>query len=63
MRTMLRSHHYEREQGVDPLERAYGWFLELPPAVVLSALWLAGLTLVGSCVLVFYLYVSLLARV
>jgi hypothetical protein len=31
--------------------------------VVLSVLWLAGLALVGSCVLAFYLYVSLLAGV
>ncbi len=58
---MLRSYH-ENQRGVDPLGRAYERFLELPPAVVLSALWLAGLTLVGSCALVFYLYVSLLAE-
>ena len=58
---MLRFHH-EKQRGVDPLVRAYERFPELPPAVVLSASWLAGLGLVGSCVLVFYLYVSLLAE-
>ena len=31
--------------------RAYEWFLELPVAVVLVVLWLAGVGLVGFCVL------------
>jgi hypothetical protein len=62
MQTTLPSCH-DKKRGADPLGRAYGRFLELPPAVVLSVLWLAGLALLGSCVLAFYLYVSLLAGV
>ena len=42
--------------------RAYRRFLKLPPAVVLPVLWLAGLVLLGSCVLVFYFYVPLAVR-
>ena len=42
--------------------RAYRRFLELPPAVVLSVLWLAGLVLLGSCVLMFYFYVPFVVR-
>ncbi len=63
MQTTLRSRYHEKKRGTDPLGRAYWRFLELPPVVVLSVLWLAGLALVGSCVLAFYLYVSLLAGV
>ena len=63
MQTTLRSCHHVKKRGTDPLGRAYGRFLEMPPAVVLSVLWLAGLALVGSCVLAFYLYVTLLAEV
>jgi hypothetical protein len=63
MQTTLRSRHHDRKQGAYALGRAYGRFLELPPTVVLSVLWLTGLALLGSCVLTFYLYVSLLAGV
>jgi hypothetical protein len=63
MQTTLRSRHHYMKRGTDPLGRAYGRFLELPPVVVLSVLWLAGLVLLGSCVLTFYLCVSLLAGV
>ena len=63
MQTILRSRHHDKKRGADPLGRAYGRFLELPPAVVLSVLWLAGLALLGSCVLAVYLYVSLLVGV
>ena len=63
MQTTLRPCHHDKERSADPLGRAYGRFLELPPAVVLSVLWLAGLALLGSCVLALYLYVSLLAGV
>ena len=44
------------------VERAYEWFLELPVPAVLVVLWLAGVALLGACVLLLYLYVSLLAR-
>ena len=63
MQSTLRSCHHDRKRGTDLLSRAYGRFLNLPPAVVLSVLWLAGLVLVGSCVLASYLYVSLLVGV
>ena len=42
--------------------RAYRRFLKLPPAVVLPVMWLAGLVLLGSCVLVFYFYAPLVVR-
>ena len=63
MQTTLRSRHHDKKLGADPLGQAYGRFLELPPAVVLSVLWLAGLAFVCSCVLAFYLCVPLLAGV
>ena len=62
MHTTLRSRHYDQKRGADPLGRAYGRFLELPPAVLLSVLWLTGLALLGSFVPAFYLYVSLVVR-
>jgi hypothetical protein len=34
--------------------RAYDWFLQLPPVVVLLVLWGAGVALLGSCALVLY---------
>jgi hypothetical protein len=43
--------------------RAYEWFLELPVTVVLVVLWLAGVGLVGFCVLVLYLCWLLLRAV
>ena len=42
MQTTLRSLHHDKKRSADPLGRAYGRFLELPPAVVLWVLWLAG---------------------
>jgi hypothetical protein len=59
-RPMLRSYHYEEKRGIDPPVRAYGRFLQLPPAVVASVSWLVGLTLVDACVQLFYFYLSLL---
>ncbi len=61
MQATLRSRYHYKKRRADPLGRAYGRFLEPTPAVVLSVLWLAGLAILGSCVLAFYLYVSLLA--
>ena len=63
MQTTLLSRHHDKKRGTDLLGRAFGRFLERPPAVVLSVFWLAGLALLGSCVLTFYLYVALLAGV
>ncbi len=58
---MRRSYHYEETRGIDQLEHLYGRFLGLPPAVVLSVLWLVGLTLVVAFVLMFYLCALLAA--
>ena len=44
------------------VRRAYGRFLKLPPVLVLSMLWLVGLVLLGSCVLMFYFYVPFVVR-
>ena len=41
---------------------AYEWFLELPVAVVLSVIWVAGVVLLGACVLLTYAGISALAR-
>jgi hypothetical protein len=35
-------------------ESAYEWFLELQVPVVLAVLWIAGVTLIGSAMLVLY---------
>jgi hypothetical protein len=43
--------------------RAYEWFLEMPVAVVLVVLWLAGIGLVGFCALALYLCWVLLRAV
>jgi hypothetical protein len=43
--------------------RTYERFLQLPVPLVLVVLWLAGLAVLSSLALVFYLYVSLLAGV
>ena len=40
--------------------RAYEGFLELPVLVVLGALWVAGVAMLGSCVLVAYAIISTL---
>jgi hypothetical protein len=42
---------------------AYKRFLEMPVPVVLAALWVAGVALLGSCVLVLYVLGMLLASV
>ena len=60
---MIRSYHYEAKRVDTPLERTYERFLELPPALVISVLWLAGLMFVCLCVLVLYVFVSQLAGV
>jgi beta-lactamase regulating signal transducer with metallopeptidase domain len=41
---------------------AYERFLRLPVTVVLLVMWVVGMVLLGSCVLVIYLYVSALVR-
>ena len=43
--------------------RAYERVLELPVALVLAAMWLAGVALLGSCALALYLLGSLLLQV
>ena len=40
--------------------RAYQGFLELPVLVVLGVLWVAGVAMLGSCVLVAYAIISTL---
>ncbi|HEX2107761.1 MAG TPA: hypothetical protein VHF70_00595 [Rubrobacteraceae bacterium] len=40
--------------------RAYEWFFELPVAVVLVLLWLAGVGVVGLCALLLYSLLILL---
>jgi hypothetical protein len=42
------------------IDRAFERFLEMPVVIVLSMLWFAGATLIGSCALVLYLAVSAL---
>ena len=42
---------------------AYERFLEMPVAVVLALLWLAGMALLSSCVLLLYVLGTSLARV
>jgi hypothetical protein len=41
----------------------YARFLELPAAVVMAVLWLAGMALLSSCVLMLYVLGTSLARV
>jgi beta-lactamase regulating signal transducer with metallopeptidase domain len=41
---------------------AYERFLRLPVTVVLLVMWVVGIVFFGSCVLVIYLYVSVLVR-
>lgn len=41
---------------------AYEWFLELPAAVVLLIIWVAGVVLIGACALLAYEGISALAR-
>ena len=42
------------KQGKEGAATAYEGFLELPPAAVVLVLWVAGVALLGSCVLVLY---------
>jgi hypothetical protein len=42
------------------VSRVYGGFLEMPVVFVLTTLWLAGLALIGSLVMLLYLYWELL---
>ena len=46
-----------------PIDDAYERFLRLPPAAVLGTLWLLGLALVGSVVLMLYVLGTSLATV
>ena len=38
------------------LARSYEWFLELPVPIVPTAMWLAGVALIGVGMLVLYLF-------
>jgi hypothetical protein len=44
------------------LGNTYEGFLRMPVPVVLTALWLGGMVLVGSCVLMVYVLGTLLAQ-
>jgi hypothetical protein len=57
--------HFQRVDQVSGgfIDATYGRFLELPVAVVLTAMWLAGVALLSSCVLMLYILGSLLASV
>jgi hypothetical protein len=46
-----------------PIGRAYERFLGMPVLVVLAMMWLAGVTLLGSCALALYMVGSLLISV
>ena len=50
------------KEGKEGVESAYEGFLELPPAVVLLVLWVAGAVLLGSCALVLYWVGSVVVR-
>lgn len=43
--------------------KSYESFLELPPSIVLAAMWLAGIALVGVCTLALYLFWVLLQTI
>ena len=59
-----RSHpHPVAEASGGLLGSIYEGFLGLPVPVVLTVLWLGGLTLLGSCVLALYALATLLAPV
>ena len=59
-----RSHpHPVAEASGGLLGSIYEGFLGLPVPVVLTVLWLGGLTLLGSCVLALYALATLLAQV
>jgi len=45
------------------LDLSYERCLQMPVAVVLTVLWLGGIALLGSCVLMLYTLVTLLASV
>ncbi len=50
-----------RAVGTGPSGGAYARFLELPPALVLAVMWLAGVALLGLCTLVLYVVGTALA--
>ena len=50
------------KEGKEGVASAYEGFLELPPAVVLLVLWVAGAVLLGSCALVLYMAGSVVVR-
>jgi hypothetical protein len=53
--------HARQEAGL--VVRSYERFLELPVAIVLALMWVAGAALVGSCALTLYLSGSSLLRI
>ena len=59
-----RSHsHFGDEASGGLLGTIYERFLGMPVPVVLSVLWLGGLALLGSCLLILYVLATLLAQV
>jgi hypothetical protein len=42
---------------------AYEWFLELPVAIVLWVMWMAGTALLGACALLMYAGISALVGI
>ena len=54
-----RSHSVAETSG-GSLDNAYERFLGMPVAIVLSVMWLGGLALLGSCVLMLYALARLL---
>ncbi|CAA9428841.1 MAG: hypothetical protein AVDCRST_MAG01-01-2761 [uncultured Rubrobacteraceae bacterium] len=51
------------EQAKGPLARSYEGCFELPVAMVLAVMWVAGAALVGSCALALYLLGSSLLQI
>jgi hypothetical protein len=41
-------------RGKEGVATAYEWFLNLPPVVPMTVLWVVGVALVGTCALVLY---------
>jgi hypothetical protein len=44
------------------IKQLYETVMRLPAPVILAVLWLGGMVLLGSCVLIIYLYVSALVE-
>jgi len=63
-RMSQRSHcHFVTEASGGLLGITYERFLGMPVPVVLTVLWLGGLALLGSCLLMLYVLARLLAQV